>query len=92
MTDHQNSSAGSKDAVNYAEILRLHRRFRRSDSEPLWKVFVRVGHALERHERGEAAVSVARERAALEDRERRRAMPFYDRSDWPKDGFINDID
>lgn len=33
---------------DYAEILRLHRKYRESDKEPLWKVFIRVGQRLEK--------------------------------------------
>lgn len=33
---------------DYAEILRLHRKYRECDNDPLWKVFVRVGQELER--------------------------------------------
>jgi hypothetical protein len=33
---------------DYAEILRLHRKYRLQDDEPLWMVFVRVGQELER--------------------------------------------
>jgi rubrerythrin len=36
---------GSPD---YAEILRLHRKYRLRDDEPLWKVFVRVGQEFEK--------------------------------------------
>jgi hypothetical protein len=32
---------------DYAEILRLHRKYRAYEGEPLWKVFVRVGQELE---------------------------------------------
>lgn len=33
---------------DYAEVLRLHRKYAESASEPLWKVFVRVGQRLEK--------------------------------------------
>lgn len=33
--------------ADYAEILRLHRKYAESPSEPLWKVFVRLGQRLE---------------------------------------------
>ena len=93
MTDsHNASSAGSADDVNYAEILRLHRRYRISGDEPLWKVFVRVGQTLETAERHDAGISVSRERAAREQQERHRSRAIDDCSDWPKDGFINDYD
>lgn len=39
------SSAMTPD---YAEVLRLHRKYAESASEPLWKVFVRVGQRLEK--------------------------------------------
>lgn len=84
--------SGSTDEVDYAEILRLHRRYRTSGSEPLWKIFVRVGQTLETAERREAEISVSRERAAREQQERHRSRAIDDRSDWPKDGFINDTD
>lgn len=35
---------------DYAEILRLHRKYRLEDTEPLWRVFVRVGQELEHRE------------------------------------------
>ena len=34
-------------AIPYAEILRLHRKYRERIDEPLWQVFVRVGQRLE---------------------------------------------
>lgn len=36
-----------KKPVNYAEILRLHRKYKVRDGEPLWEVFVRMGQELE---------------------------------------------
>jgi len=33
---------------DYAEILRLHRKYCERDGEPLWSVFVRIGQKLER--------------------------------------------
>ena len=33
---------------DYAEILRLHRKYRESESDPLWKVFVHIGQRLEK--------------------------------------------
>jgi hypothetical protein len=43
--------ANLSDAImtpDYAEVLRLHRKYHESDAEPLWKVFVRVGQRLEK--------------------------------------------
>lgn len=33
---------------DYAEVLRLHRKYAENTGEPLWKVFVRVGRRLEK--------------------------------------------
>lgn len=41
------------ESPDYAEVLRLHRKYRDRDNEPLWSVFVRVGHELERSARKE---------------------------------------
>ncbi len=40
----------------------------------------------------QAAIDVARERKAKEERDRLETKPIWDRSDWPSDGFINDTD
>lgn len=34
--------------VNYTEILRLYRKYRARDDEPLWVTFVMIGQQLER--------------------------------------------
>ena len=34
--------------TDYAEILRLHRKYCETESEPLWRVFIRVGQRLEK--------------------------------------------
>lgn len=36
--------------ADYVEVLRLHRKYAESPSEPLWKVFVRLGQRLEQDE------------------------------------------
>jgi len=40
----------------------------------------------------DAAISVSRERRAKEQRDLHATRTIDDRSDWPKDGFINDYD
>jgi hypothetical protein len=35
------------NSPDYGEILRLHRKYREREGEPLWSVFVRVGQKLE---------------------------------------------
>lgn len=35
------------DSADYAEVLRLYRKYSERDGEPLWRVFIRVGQELE---------------------------------------------